>query len=257
SRQQVNTRQLLAVGGVLVAVVGAFWYTALAPAGNDGSSGGSVQVVLSATSSGSGAWQRYLLTAKNVADGDFDGEALLIDAEDAGQPASQSPQIPSRVPNLNAAGRLPLAEVAGQSAYQVHLTVPSRTSRTVTIIAPNHFNFAELRIGDQVLASAAVDQTPSLSVAVLSDVESAAYAIAQLKYDRFAPHVAQLGSARTFPSSATLLAGYAAVVIDQFDTQTLSGAQLQALRDFVRLGGTLVVAGGAGWRDSLAPLAPD
>ena len=91
--------------------MGAFWYTALAPAGNDGSSGGSVQVVLSATSSGSGAWQRYLLTVKNVADGDFNGEALLIDAEDAGQPASRSPKIPNQVPNLNNASSLPLAEV--------------------------------------------------------------------------------------------------------------------------------------------------
>jgi hypothetical protein len=231
----VSTRQLLAAAGVLIAVVGAFWYTVVAPKGNDTSSGASVQVVLSATATGSGAWQRYLLTVKNVADGDFNGQALLIDAEDAGHSGSQTTQIPNQVPNLNTASRLPIAEVAGQSAYQVQVTVPSRTSRTVTIIAPDHFNYAQLRIGDQIMADAPVDQTPYLSVAVLSNVETAADAITQLKFDRFVPHVAHLVSAAQFPSSATLLAGYAAVVINQFDTQTLSGAQLQALRDFVGL----------------------
>src|SRR5205807_7144187 len=135
-------RQLLAAAGVLVAVVGAFWYTVLAPGGSNVPSGTSVQVVLSATATGSGAWQRYLLTVKNVADGNFDGQALLIDAEDARQAISQSTQVPTQVPNLNTASRLPLAEVAGQSAYQVHVAVPSRSSRTVTIIAPDHFNYA-------------------------------------------------------------------------------------------------------------------
>src|SRR5207237_5315570 len=80
---------------------------------------------------------------------------------------------------------------------------------------------------------------------------------AQLKFDRFVPRVAQLVSASEFPASATLLAGYAAVVIDQFDTETLSGAQLLALRDFVGLGGTLVVTAGSSWRESLAPLPVD
>src|SRR5262249_31155582 len=46
-------------------------------------------------------------------------------------------------------------------------------------------------------------------------------------------------------------------VIDQFDTATLSEAQVQALRDYVGFGGTLVVAGGSGWRRSVAPLPAD
>src|SRR5207237_8739109 len=127
----------------------------------------------------------------------------------------------------------------------------------VTTIAPDDFNYAQLRVGDQVMADAPVDQTPYVSVAVRSDVENAATAIAHLKFDRFVPRVAQLVSASEFPASATLLGGYAAVVIDQFDSQTLSGAQLQAIRDFVGLGGTLVVAAGPSWRESLAPLPVD
>ena len=123
----MSTRQLLAAAGVLVAVGGAFWYTVVAPRTGDLSSGGTTQVVLTATAAGSGAWQRYLLTVKNVADGNFDGEALLIDAEDAGQSLTPSSRLPNRVPNVNTASRLPLAEVAGQSAYQVHVTVPSRS----------------------------------------------------------------------------------------------------------------------------------
>jgi hypothetical protein len=248
----VSIRQLLAVAGILVAALAALWYAGLGQRGGGGSDNG-VQVVLSATATGSGAWQRYLLTVKNVADGDFTGQALLIDAQDAGQPSST--QLPTRVPN--ASSRLPVAEVAGQSAYQVQVSVHSRTSRTVTIIAPDHFNYAQLRVGDQVLADSPVDRAPRLSVAVLSDVESAATTIAQLRLDRYTPHVVQLASAGELPNGTTLLAGYAAIVIDQFDTETLSGAQVQALRDFVGLGGTLVVVGGSDWRQSLAPLPAD
>ena len=71
----MSPKQLLAAAGVLVAAVGAFWYTVVAPRSTDVPSGSSVQVVLSATATGSGAWQRYLLTVKNVADGNFAGEA--------------------------------------------------------------------------------------------------------------------------------------------------------------------------------------
>lgn len=233
----------------------AIWYTTAGQRSGNGSSGSAVQVVLSATATGSGPWQRYLLTVKNVADGDFSGQALLIDAEDAGQPSSPNGQLPTRVPT--ASSQLPQSEVAGQSAYQVQVNVPSRTSRTVTILAPDHFNYAQVRIGDQVLADSVVDRQSRLSVAVLSGVESAADAITQLHFDRYSAHAAQLRAASQLPSTTTLLAGYGAIVIDQFDAETLSGAQIQALRDFVGLGGTLVVAGGTAWRQTVAPLPSD
>lgn len=232
----------------------AIWYTTAGQRGGNDTSGSSVQVVLSATATGSGPWQRYLLTVKNVADGDFSGQALLIDAEDAGQPAAGA-QLPTRVPT--ASSQLPQSEVAGQSAYQVQVSVPSRTTRTVTILAPDHFNYAQVRIGGQVLADSVVDRQSRLSVAVLSGVESAADDITQLHFDRYTAHAAQLRAASQLPATTTLLAGYGAIVIDQFDTETLSGAQIQALRDFVGLGGTLVVAGGSDWRETVAPLPSD
>jgi hypothetical protein len=69
--------------------------------------------------------------------------------------------------------------------------------------------------------------------------------------------VAAFGTTRGFPSSSLLLATYATVVITQVDTAALSAVQLQALRDFIGLGGTLVVTGGADWRRTLAPLPSD
>src|SRR5205085_750981 len=96
-----------------------------------------------------------------------------------------------------------------------------------------------------------------LPVAVLSDVETAAGAIGALQFDRVVPRVAAFASTRGFPANPLLLAPYAVVVLDQVDTAGLSGAQLQALRDFVGLGGTLLVTGGADWRRTLAPLPAD
>ncbi|TMC09408.1 MAG: hypothetical protein E6J29_13855 [Chloroflexi bacterium] len=60
-----------------------------------------------------------------------------------------------------------------------------------------------------------------------------------------------------FPGSAIQLSGLSAVVIDNFDTSTLSQAQVQALQQYVGLGGSLVLGGGAGWRRTLTQLPPE
>jgi hypothetical protein len=50
------------------------------------------------------------------------------------------------------------------------------------------------------------------------------------------------------------LSGLNGVIVDQFDSGALSQPQIQALKDFVGLGGTLILAGGASWRRQLLPL---
>ena len=63
-----------------------------------------------------------------------------------------------------------------------------------------------------------------------------------------------LGSAEEFPTDVMGLAGLSAVVIADFDTATLSQVQMGALRDYVGLGGSLVMAGGVAWRRTLESL---
>lgn len=250
----MSSRQLLGLGAVLLAVASAAWYTVGAPARGRGvEPGAATQVALTASATGTGNWVRYLLTVKNVADGTFTGDVLLIDSPENDINGTAQPTIS----NLNGRQLPAPPQVAAQSAYRVHVTVPSRKSRTITVIAPDSFNYAQVRSGGQVVQDATVDRAPVLPVAVLSDVEAAAEAIDRLRFDRISPRVAAFSAARTFPGTAAQLAGYATVVIDQFDTAALSAAQVGALRDFIGLGGTLVVAGGMTWRRTVTPLPVD
>ncbi|HXM55256.1 MAG TPA: hypothetical protein VOB72_07685, partial [Candidatus Dormibacteraeota bacterium] len=121
----MSRRQLLGGAAVLAVVATAFWY--VGGAGSRGSGvapDASVRVVLSATAVGSGTWVRYLVTVKNLADGDFLGDVLLIDRDQNSENAAGgSPSLSTLARNPQLLGP-PAA--AGQSAYHLHLTVPSR-----------------------------------------------------------------------------------------------------------------------------------
>jgi hypothetical protein len=250
----MNGRQLLAVGAVTLALAGIVWYAVGAPSrGSAVEPGAATDVQLEVTAAGTGNWVRYLVTVQNVGNLTFKGDVLLLDTQGqsnalAGRPISSFPQNP-RVPTP--------PEVAAQPGYRVHLTVPAGKSRTVAVTAPDSFNYAQVLNGSQVITEAEVQRSVVLPVAVLSDIETAAQAIGGLQFDRIVPRVAAFGTTRGFPSSSLLLATYATVVITQVDTAALSAVQLQALRDFIGLGGTLVVTGGADWRRTLAPLPSD
>ncbi|HEY4026973.1 MAG TPA: hypothetical protein VGO86_11135 [Candidatus Dormibacteraeota bacterium] len=251
----MSKRQLLGGAAILVVIASAVWYVAGAPARDSGMApDASVRVRLSATAVGTGSWVRYLITVKNLADGDFMGNVLLVDQD-------QSRDAPQATPSLSTIAsnpRLPAAPAsAGQSAYQLHLAVPSRKSRTVAVLAPDFFTVVQAVMGGRMLDAQAVDHPTVIPVAVLSDVETAADAIMTLHFDRFTPRAVDFASATGFPASALQLAGYTTVIIEQFDTALLDDAQVRALRDFVDFGGTLVVAGGSGWRRTVAPLPAD
>jgi hypothetical protein len=250
----MSGRQVLALGAVALSLAGVIWYAVLAPSrGAAVEPGAATDVEIAATATGTGNWVRYLLSVHNVGDQPYSGDVLLVDAEDQANSVTPSP-----VSNLARRPRLPTPpEVAAQPAYRAHVTVPARTTRTIALTAPDSFNYARVMNGSQVLTEAAVERSMLLPVAVLSDLETAARAIGAVQFDRVSLRVADFNSARRFPSSPLQLATYAAVVIDQVDSAGLSGAQLQALRDFVGLGGTLVVAGGMDWRRTLAPLPAD
>lgn len=252
----MSSRQLLGGAAILVVLGTVLWYLVIAPSRTDGAAPDATpQVALSATATGTGTWVRYLVTVKNLADGDFDGDVLLIDQpQDRDQQAAAGPAVSA----FGGTKQIPTAPtVAGESAYRVHLSVPSRKSVTVAILAPAFFTAVEAVMGNRQLDFVGVTLGATIPVAVLSDVETAADAIEGLHFDRFTPRAARFNSAHGFPTGALRLAGFAAVVIDQFDTATLSQMQVKGLRDFVGFGGTLLLAGGTGWRRSIAPLPTD
>jgi hypothetical protein len=249
----MSRRQLLGGAAILAVIATVLWYVVVAPSkGSAVQPDASVRVVLSATAAGSGTWVRYLVTVKNLADGDFAGDVLLLDRDlDSENPAPAAPPLTS----LSRNPRIPtVPAVAGDSAYRVHLTVPSRHSRTIAILAPDFFTVVEAVMDGRSLDTQVVDHAAVLPVAVLSGADGPATAILELRYDSLTPRVAQFSSAAEFPSSALSLAGYAAVVVDQFDSGALDRAQVGALRDFVAFGGTLVLAAGSHWQRTIAPL---
>jgi hypothetical protein len=183
-------------------------------------------------------WNPYVATVRNDGASDFTGLIYL------------SP-IDSR--NVPVRGYFP--------DYRAQVTVPKGTSRSVTfyVFQPPAGYQAELRDGSgHTVVSGVATQTlgNGFAVAVLSDQPQGDQRIQALKpmpdnnvrFSRFA-------SAQAFPTNAVYLSGLQAVVIDDFDTNSLSEAQMRALRDFVGLGGSLVVAAGSAWRRTLLPLS--
>src|SRR5207248_188686 len=81
--------------------------------------------------------------------------------------------------------------------------------------------------------------------------------VQSVRFDDWLLRVTEYQDLKSFPTTAAGLAGYVAVIIDQYPTLQLSEAQRTALRDFVGQGGSLVVAGGSDWRRTLLGLPPE
>ncbi|MGH9065909.1 MAG: hypothetical protein ACRD0J_00035, partial [Acidimicrobiales bacterium] len=93
-------------------------------------------------------------------------------------------------------------------------------------------------------------------VAVVSDHSSTLDALGAVDLPgRGQVQVAHLSPAQ-LPGSGALLAGFTAVALDQASTAALTPAQGRALADYVTNGGTLLVAGGVGWKATAAGLPP-
>lgn len=186
-----------------------------------------------------GSWTPYLVTVRNDGTGNFNGEVGLL-------------------PNQTFGPSLPYETFP---RYRGAVSVPPRTERTMAIYvteAPGGYHGELYDAHGTVAARADPDPTPHAgsTLAILSDHPAAEQrigaplnALSQIgvALSRFTP-------AQPFPTNAVYLSGLNGVIIDQFDSGSLGGAQVQALRDFIGLGGTLIVAGGASWRRTLAPL---
>lgn len=213
------------------------------PAGADEDNGLKITVAQRWKVAGNtGGWTPYLVTVRNDGPGNFNGEVGLVPT-----------QTPRGSPPYDSIPR-----------YRGALSVPARTQRTAAIYVietPGGYH-AELYDAQGRVAGRA-DPDPASragsALAILSDHPAAAQRIGAplnalgqigVALSRFTP-------AQPFPTNAVYLSGLNGVIIDQFDSGSLNGAQVQALKDFVGLGGTLIEAGGASWRRTLAPLPRD
>lgn len=189
-----------------------------------------------------GAWTPYTVTVRYDGPGTFDGDVFLV-------------------PNLTPSGPFPPNSFP---QYRSTLTVPSGTERTAQIYvieAPGGYH-AELRDArGRVVATAAPNFAlpTGAAVAILSDLPQAEQRIsAPLKsLSRIEVGISQFASPQAFPSSVVYLSALNGLIIDRFDSGALDHAQMQALKDFVGLGGTLILVGGSSWRRNLTPMDHD
>jgi hypothetical protein len=188
-----------------------------------------------------GAWTPYVITVKNDG-GDFNGDLVLL-ANDF------------RADFRNTG-------TAGFPDYRVHVAVPRGSERSVVVYVidpPNGYS-AEARdaSGKRVVARAELSNPNRAEAAfgVLSDLPQAEQRISAPLHalSRVDSVLQRFPSAQSFPTNAVFLSGLNGIVLDQFDSASLSQAQVQALKDYVGLGGTLIEAGGPSWRRTLLPL---
>lgn len=250
----MSNRYLIGGGTLILAAAAAFWYAAGAPSRGLEVEPGADSVVVSAVQAGSGSWVRYTVTLANSGDLDFDGSVLLQNSgTDAA--AARAAQI-SDLAAPARGGRFP--SVAPDAAYQVHVRVPARKQRIISMTTPDQYGQVLVKNREgAVLIAAPVEAAGAIPIAVMSDNGAVAQAVAQVQAGDFRIRVLDLGAPRSFPVSAAQLNGFAAIVIDRYDTGALSRQQVGALRDFVGLGGSLVIATGGDWRRTLAGLPPE
>ena len=185
-----------------------------------------------------GSWSPYVVTVRNDGQTTFAGTVALV--ADTGY------------------GPIPLG---GFPEYDAVVIVPPGSQRAVTAYVLESANgyHAELRDGQgSVLTTARVPTSggAGAAVAIVSDVPQVQQRLDALlrSQSQLDAAVSQFSAGQAFPADVVRLSGLNAVILDEFDTGSLSALQLRALTDFVGLGGTLILAGGAGARRTLGPL---
>lgn len=221
---------------------------------------GAAGVMATAVEIGSGGWVRYQVTISNVGDLDWTGDVRLVSRQ---PPIAPAPPGSQKLPVVSLPIPLPIGQgqipaTAPDAALQAHLAVGSRQQRVVYLSGLDHYTMVEvLNRNGQAVYGAPIEVSNAVPVAVLSDVDTTPSALATVHIGDLPIKVLSFSHAADFPSSLVQLGSFAAVVVDQFDLATLSRSQLNGLRDYVGLGGSIVVAGGSSWRRTMLPLPAD
>jgi hypothetical protein len=184
-----------------------------------------------------GTWTPYVVTVRDEGQAGFSGDVYLVPGD-------------SRTPASNT-----------YPTYHASITVGRGSQRSAVfyvIDAPAGYR-AEVRdpsgrtVAQADLTASARSGT---GMGILSDLTQAEQKIAAplRSLSRVDSSLARFSSAQDFPTNAVYLSGLSGLIVDQFDSAALSQAQVQALKDFVGLGGTLIEAGGPSWRRTLLSL---
>ncbi|MGQ0744474.1 MAG: hypothetical protein ACT4OS_09100 [Acidimicrobiales bacterium] len=186
------------------------------------------------------SWSFYTVRVKNLGGRSFAGQVVLRPTDGAG----------------GATHRVPVGLAAGEEKNVAFglLVTPGRYRAEVL-----DGSGRPVAAGEAIAAPAGGDQW----VGLLTDVPTGRAFLPGGSRPPFRVSE-RFASARDFPADAALLTGLAAVVIVDFDSAGLERAQVAALEDFVALGGSLVLGGGAAaprtvlaLPESLTPLRPD
>src|SRR5215472_216740 len=184
-----------------------------------------------------GAWSPYLATVRNDGQRTFSGTVVLVADVSYRGPSATFPE------------------------YDTAIVVPAGGQRSVTVytVESGGGYHAELHDGQGGLVASASAPTTGGSgpaVAVVSDLPRVDQRLDALlrSQSQLDAGVTQFPTGNAFPADGIRLSGLNAVILDQFDTGSLNQQQLRALQDFVGLGGTLIVAGGARAGRTVGPL---
>ncbi len=189
-----------------------------------------------------GTWSPYSVMVKNQGDHDFVGYVTLIPVRtttNLGQPAPA---------------------VEGWPNYRQRVTVPPGTEKLVTLYtseAPNGYRVEIQDSSGTPVASTDIRRpasTAGLAFGLLTDIRGGDDILNRLYGTSQRGILVTQFAAQSFPTNAVYLSGLQGIVIDSFDSESLSQAQRQALREFVGFGGSLIMAGGPKWRRTVLPL---
>ena len=154
------------------------------------------------------------------------------------------------------------------SVYQVPISLPSGAHKQITLYAPftfdsqgtvqnisiNLLNTSGHLINTQ-FASLRTLNTGDVFVGVLSDQSNNFNALNNVSLPNTSSSViVQPLDATTFPDNSVVLRNFDLLVLDNFNTASLSQQQLTALQNWVAQGGSLIVAGGPEWQHTFNTL---
>jgi hypothetical protein len=145
--------------------------------------------------------------------------------------------------------------------YDAAVVVPAGGQRSVTVYTVESVGGYRAELHDAqggLVASASTPATGGAgpAVVVVSDVPKVDQRLDALlrSQSQVDAGISQFPTGQAFPADGIRLSGLNAVILDQFDSGSLNQQQLRALADFVGLGGTLILAGGARAGRTVGPL---
>lgn len=207
---------------------------------------GTISVV--ATRAGVGAWVPYTVTVRNLGDSTELAGRVLLARRAASQPSPAHSFSPFRG---GPAVVLPWATggTAGagpDAAYEFPIRLNARHKRTLTFFAPSDYSTVLVQDGaGRLVSESTVEDRASLAVGLLSDSQTLAQALEPVVVGDLHLRVRAWTDRSPFPSRAVDLSGLSAILLAHYDTGRLSTPQIEMLREYVALGGELVMAGGA------------